>query len=669
MPLENLSLSHRPENWKDLVKEQYEKIITRTDLVNDLLAREIFGTLIENECLDVPEKLNQGVIASKHFSHSGDLTRVSQKMRKIRDTLRYFYVANPNESVKIISPHKSYELYFEFRDASPSGSSTSPPQALSNLSAWLQENSKEVVYRELENDLAGLKYEIAQLPNLTTFWETHTRHKRSYHQYDESILSEYEEALRCFLNKSTANTYILLIGRTIEKAYVDTIVRASEGRESQVKCYKLPFAGALMNFDILQHTDQQREVLFGWGEHNLASPNEKVFLARDKGMVNEFAKYYEFLVEMSPEITLSELTHFAKTDTTTDIDCYFVGDSATALKRVIEQMPRLLSLRDVHTRPQESYHPYDRSLLDNFQRSLHTFLHQSRENRLSLIAGQTVEQAYIEAMVGAAEGQKNAAEFYRMKQPGFLMNFAIFEYRGEYGGHGHKEVLFGWGHYTAWSRDSVFLSSDPHLVGEFERYYSKLMSEADKLSASELLIPSESATIAPIWNQERVYDVLKEAPQGSEIRIFTTLFLDERRILTTIQKHLERGVNFKLILMDHKNDALLEARYAQRKRFSPQKAKENIKDLCKDLEGIRVEFAQASSREKGWGMLEAKQSGLMPLGILIQSEKETLVGLLPPLSAFDEGPMIQVSTNSPLGKKLTQNWQAYWDSGIPLQLD
>jgi hypothetical protein len=178
-------------------------------------------------------------------------------------------------------------------------------------------------------------------------------------------------------------------------------------------------------------------------------------------------------------------------------------------------------------------------------------------------------------------------------------------------------------------------------------------------TSSEPVAEVESATIKEAWKQGRLYSLMQEVPDNKEVRIMDTLLLDERSMCDEIKNLLRRGVNVNIVLMDHTNTALVNARFALReKKFQPSKAIKKIEGDIADLLEIPIE-------EKFPGILSVRQSSLMPFGSFFQGGEKILLGLFPPLSGHNKGPMIEVSVNSDLGKFLEKNWlHGYWKYGI-----
>lgn len=336
------------------------------------------------------------------------------------------------------------------------------------------------------------------------------------------------------------------------------------------------------------------------------------------------------------------------------VACYDLGNDHQALRYEIGQMPALWRLRDTHVRPEHGTRTYDKELLDEYKQGLKEFLSRASENQIVMVVGQTVDDGYVKSIVGAAEGQESKVVCHRIHQDS-LMNFALLDYVGDR----DSEVLFGWGRHGSKNMESVFRSSDSRLVNEFEEYYDALIKSrsSEKLSnVNDLTEPSkdthESATITQ-WSQDRIYDLLRSAKQGAEVRILTTMFIDWTIMLPRVKELLKKGVNLKIVMMDPES-ALVQARFKRREDYPPLKAQTEIEDQL-------IAFGKINDGKRFTGKLEVRKSEIMPFGFYVQSGRDIVMGLMPPLSTYHEGPMISVKADSSLGKELEKNWLGYWE--------
>lgn len=371
---------------------------------------------------------------------------------------------------------------------------------------------------------------------------------------------------------------------------------------------------------------------------------------------------YEVIISRKSEASLSA-DHLAPDMTRPDlkhVECFYVGDDHEALKYEIAQMPRLFMFRDTHVRLGMGFRKYDEKLLDEFQEGLKGFLSRNPDNLLVLVVGRTVEKKYVERLIGAAKGQENQVECYRLRQQRALMNFAILNYTD-----GRREVLFGWGRHGRQSKEAtfrqpkeaVFLSSNSKLVDEFEEYYTTLIGLSDKVSKLTDLsnFPkdmTETVEITP-WSQDRVYKLLLSAEPSSEVKMLTTLFVDWTVMLPRVTDLLKNNVHVKIVMMNPDNKALIGARFERRTDYLPPQAESRLRNQLE-------KFEQLCEKPEFTGSLEVRLSDIMPFGFFVQSGDTIIVGFMPPLSAYHEGPMIQVKANSPLGETFAENWLGYW---------
>jgi hypothetical protein len=392
---------------------------------------------------------------------------------------------------------------------------------------------------------------------------------------------------------------------------------------------------------------------------------------RVKDMRTKLALYYieqsddDIIIECPKRAHRLSIRPKSETAATNDTDaqhegveCYYIGDDIAALMYLIKRLPQLIEFRDVHTRSEYGYNRYTEKSLDAFHKGVRTFLSEDRDNRVELLVGQMAEKNYMEAFTAAVDGQEKKVRCFRLRRSGPLMNFVLLYYSE---GTPQKEVLFGWGRYSHSSGESVFRSSHHRLVQEFEKLYESLVKSSDLAPITQLSDFNYEYAEAPIinaaWDQERIYQLFKSARKGAEVRILTTIFLDDRMMYEEFQTLLERGVHIKITLMNHKNAQLVKARFERRKKLDPPKATELIKEQLRSL-------LEISAEQNFSGSLEVRQSDLMPFAFFVQSEETILMGLLPPLAPYSSGPMIEVKVSSKLGRTLMKNWEAYWKSGV-----
>lgn len=344
--------------------------------------------------------------------------------------------------------------------------------------------------------------------------------------------------------------------------------------------------------------------------------------------------------------------HSISPNQTSLVHCYDVGNDKRALKYEIDQMPHLWRLRDTHVRSGRGVQTYDKETLDEFEQGLKEFLSQAARNRLVLVVGQNVDDGYVKCIVDAAQGQEKKVVCHKIHQNS-LMNFALLDYNDDR----DSEVLFGWGRHGLKSKETVVRSSDPRLVNEFEEYYEALINSGSSQRLSNvrdlLSHPQNNFETTKItqWDQTRLYQLLDN--EDTEVRMLTTSFMEWNEIRPRIVQLIDRGVHVKIVMMDIDNEALFKARF-ERLRFHPE---ENAERILRD----QLEFFEKlCARQRHKGSIEVRRSSIMPFGFFVQSKNAILMGLMPPLSPYHQGPLIEVTSDSPLFKTLEKNWLGYW---------
>jgi hypothetical protein len=102
---------------------------------------------------------------------------------------------------------------------------------------------------------------------------------------------------------------------------------------------------------------------------------------------------------------------------------------------------------------------------------------------------------------------------------------------------------------------------------------------------------------------------------------------------------------------------LIKARFTLRSDYPPPAAEELIRHQIADLKQLPIRVAEEFECK---GTIEVLESNIMPFGYFIHSGDVMLVGLMPPLSSYDMGPMIEVRSNSSLRTTLEENWRRCW---------
>jgi hypothetical protein len=117
----------------------------------------------------------------------------------------------------------------------------------------------------------------------------------------------------------------------------------------------------------------------------------------------------------------------------------------------------------------------------------------------------------------------------------------------------------------------------------------------------------------------------------------------------------KRGANVKIVMMDPRNEALVNARFERRRDRPPEIA---FEDLARQLRELR-----ALAAEEGFsGTFEVRTTEIMPFGFFLECGRDIVMGVLPPLSGYHNCPMIRVTSDSLLGQELKKNWPAYWSA-------
>ena len=169
---------------------------------------------------------------------------------------------------------------------------------------------------------------------------------------------------------------------------------------------------------------------------------------------------------------------------------------------------------------------------------------------------------------------------------------------------------------------------------------------------SALNLSPDGQIIFP-WSQNELDHLLRDAQAGTEVKILNTAFIDWSVIRPRVAELLGKGVHVKIVMMNPDNPALVAARFMRRVDHVPAQAEALIREQL-------VDFERLSMKQGLRGTLEVRLSDVMPFAFFVQNAEVILLGLLSPLSAYHEGPLIKVVARSPLGVKLEKDWLGYW---------
>lgn len=166
-----------------------------------------------------------------------------------------------------------------------------------------------------------------------------------------------------------------------------------------------------------------------------------------------------------------------------------------------------------------------------------------------------------------------------------------------------------------------------------------------------------SLTITPVWKSDRVHELIRTVVPGSQLRLQITGFVDVRVMRTSIKCALDREAKV-LILQTDPGSPIFEARFRLRPDMSVSEFRDDI------LQQHRI--LQRLSDQKTAGSLEHRFCDLMPFGYFVQGESENhgpwmFIGLLPALSSYSDGPMIELHPGQrALWDLFERTWHASW---------
>jgi hypothetical protein len=352
------------------------------------------------------------------------------------------------------------------------------------------------------------------------------------------------------------------------------------------------------------------------------------------------------------------------------VDCFYVGNDEKGMEYVIEQMPELRSFRDTHVRPKEDSPKYykDESL-DQFKRSLKAFLNRKPENemdpenKLMLIAGQTVEERYITAYNDATEEHKDKIQCYRLRYPGSWLNFIILEYADR--GHA-KEVLFGWGRQDPHYDEGVFISDDKRLVDEFDALFWALIDPSFSERVSDLgkfftqratpvqtSEPTGILQIFPTFAATPVFEEIEKCKGTGDgkvnIRLITPGISEMRLWADSLSEALKNGACVQ-ILRSHPESAFAKTRESVLMQGDYVMGKSN-QEILRELKTL--------------GKLEVKLTSEFLSNSYVQLNDLIYFGMFWSYESTFDGPFLLTRADSIIGRSLARQYDRLWRRADP----
>jgi DNA-binding winged helix-turn-helix (wHTH) protein len=170
------------------------------------------------------------------------------------------------------------------------------------------------------------------------------------------------------------------------------------------------------------------------------------------------------------------------------------------------------------------------------------------------------------------------------------------------------------------------------------------------------------------WPEDRFFQLLESIeadekenrPDNDEdLRIVTVAFAWSISAMH-LDDLISRSVRTRIVMMNPENEELLKARHGLRDepRKTWQQGQAEIREQLEELADI---IARAPSK-----LLEVRVCDAMPAGFIAHSKNWAIAGMFLAHCAYLKGPMIEVSPDTELWKRLYRDWQVRWEHPAPV---
>lgn len=193
----------------------------------------------------------------------------------------------------------------------------------------------------------------------------------------------------------------------------------------------------------------------------------------------------------------------------------------------------------------------------------------------------------------------------------------------------------------------------------FEPFLRPLHSE--RLGANAADDQAKGISISREWKNDRVHELLRAVVAETAIRLHITGFVDPRPMRATLRRALKRGAHIHILQADP-DGPLIEARFRLRPELTVAKFRQEMRQ--------QRNLLRALGEEGLGGSLEIRECDLMPFGHFIQGVSTDvgpwiIIGLLPPLAPYYDGPMIELRpAATELWNLFEGNWVQCWDRPV-----
>ncbi len=199
------------------------------------------------------------------------------------------------------------------------------------------------------------------------------------------------------------------------------------------------------------------------------------------------------------------------------------------------------------------------------------------------------------------------------------------------------------------------------IVDERDRFEPFLSSTHSEQMATSSALPQEGPGIkvSPVWKTDHVHELLRTVAADTELRIHITGFADVRPMRTTLRRALSRRAHIRILQVDP-DGPLIEARFRLRPELTVAEFRSEMRQQQKILTTL--------AKESRGGSIEHRVSDLMPVGHFIQGTSIDVgpwivIGLLPPVAPYSEGPMIEITpAATELWSLFETSWIECWNS-------
>lgn len=169
----------------------------------------------------------------------------------------------------------------------------------------------------------------------------------------------------------------------------------------------------------------------------------------------------------------------------------------------------------------------------------------------------------------------------------------------------------------------------------------------------------------PIWDRQRIVQLVRAAPSGSSIRIIQTWLGDRESLVPVLREEIiakKKKFSIQVLLMNPRRKALLDAR-ALLRRETTAEIRANIQNTVSAFAAFSAELADAKADSNG-SSVEVRFFDHIPFGPYFEVGDKMLLGFYLSNESSQFAPMVEVQTKDCRESKVfRESFQLAWEQG------